>query len=98
MCIGQMGMGYPPLGIPIPHEIHRQFPIGVRWAWFWFHAWWKKALKVSDRSGKPVRRSDMSWLTAYYYSIIKAAPIPDHDGATGEDSCYIKGVEMQFAD
>ncbi|KKU11037.1 MAG: hypothetical protein UX65_C0002G0029 [Parcubacteria group bacterium GW2011_GWB1_46_8] len=86
--------GGPPYGIPIPAEVYEQFPQNVKDAYKTFDDWWQNVLALDN----PVSRKDMPANIAEALETIKAAPIPGHEGATGADSCYINGVEMQFAD
>ncbi len=86
--------GGPPYGIPIPHEVHEQFPEEIKSAWETFNDWWQNVLAA----GNLISRKNMPKNIARAYEIMKAAPIPGYDGATGEDSCYIQGVEMRFVD
>lgn len=91
MC---MRFGGPPYGIPIPQDIHDQYPGKIKKAWEVFDKWWQKAQK----SGGPIRRSDMPKGVTRAMQDILEAPIPGHDGATGADSCYMIGVQAQLAD
>jgi len=89
MCRGAL-FG-PPHGIPIPSEIHEQFPKRVKEAWNTFDEWWKSVEKPASKATMPKKVGNAM-------QIILNAPIPGHEGATGADSCYIAGVQMQMTD
>ncbi len=77
-----------PYGIPITSDIHEKFPDDVKEAWEIFHEWWVKTFDGAH----PVNLSKMPLEVSEAFEKMKDAPIPDFDGATGKDSCYIKGV------
>ncbi len=93
MCMGR-NFGGPLYGIPIPHEIHERFPEEIKNAWETFNDWWQNVLA----DGNPISRKNIPENIVEAYEIMKAAPIPEHDGATGADSCYVYGVEMRLVD
>lgn len=80
--------------IPIPDEVYERFPQEVKTAWETFNDWWQDVLAL----GNPVSHKDMLENVAKAYEIMKAAPIPGYDDATGKDSCYVHGVEMRLLD
>ncbi len=81
----------PPYGIPIPHEVHEQFPQEVKTAWETFNDWWQNV-------PTSISHKDMPENIAKAYETMKAAPIPGYGGATGKDSCYVQAVEMRLVD
>lgn len=83
----------PPYGIPIPAEIHDEFPEEVKKAWETFHQWW-----VENFDGCSVRRSSMPEDVKNAFQIMQNAKIPRYDGATGADSCYVMGVNRYLID
>lgn len=89
------GMYAPPYGLPIPEEVHNQFPIEVQAAWTAFDKWWKSAPRNEDGL---VKKSDMPEPVSQAMSLILEAPIPGADGATGADSCYMIGVQGSMVD
>lgn len=90
MCFGM----FVPHGIPIPDDIHQQYPEDVKKAWALFDDWWHKHFT----GDAPVNRSSMPKEVATAFDTIKNAPIPGYDGATGADSCYVIGVEKHLID
>lgn len=86
----------PPFGIPIPKEIHEQFPADVKKAWKTFHEWWQEA-NASITEGL-VDSKSMPTNVRAAYDLINKTPIPGYDGATGADSCYMIGVKTQMSE
>ena len=91
MCLGMM---QPPYGIPINAETHEKFSDEVKKAWVTFHNWWQQNFDGSN----PVSRASMPPEVAAAFQKMKETPIPGYDGATGEDSCYVVGVNMHMTD
>lgn len=87
MCMG-MG-GPPPYGIPIPDEIHDQYPDEVKGAWREFDAWWQAAQDEAIEAGVQVSRASMPEDVREAMDLILETPIPTYEGATGKDSCYM---------
>lgn len=83
-----------PVGIPIPEEIHEQFPDEVKQAWETFNNWWQEQTTQTDSP----KRSDMPAEVREAEEIILNAPIPTMDGPTGRDSCYMVFVQSALQD
>jgi hypothetical protein len=77
-----------PCGIPIPDQVHNQYPKNVRDAWEKFDTWWHQHYTGDG----PVYRSTIPADILEALRIITEAPIPGYNGATGADSCYVIGV------
>lgn len=93
MCMG-MRSG-PPYGIPIPREIHELYSDELKQAWVTFDAWWKEA---SSETEGPISRSSMPEEVKQAMHLILDTAIPEHEGATGRDSCYMTGVQSRMID
>jgi len=74
------------LGIPITKELIQKFPKEVQQAWKVFDEWWHK------QDSWPVKGKNMPEEVQKAFEIMKKAPIPGHEGCTGKDFCYIRGV------
>jgi len=76
-------------GVPIPQEIHDQFPQEVKDAWAKFHSWWMSQGGSASSDSMPPDIKEA-------FEIMKDAPIPEHEGFFGRDSCYVHGIEQMF--
>jgi hypothetical protein len=91
MCM--MGMyGGPPYGIPIDKETHEMYSPELKAAWVLFDGWWQKAMEEAD--GNPVKLSEMPEDVRKAFDLIRITPIPEYEGTTGVDSCYMQAVDM----
>ena len=90
MCMGHM-FNTPTGGVLIPDYIQDLYPKEIQDAWDNFHNWW------IDQE-RPVSRASMPPDVAKAFELIKTSPIPEHDGLTGADSCYVLIVESQLID
>lgn len=88
------GFGGHPNGIPIPSEVHEQYPENVKTAWETFHQWWTQV----NSGDKQPSRGNMPKDVAQAMNTILEAPIPGYDGATGADSCYMVNVLARLGD
>lgn len=84
----------PPFGVPIPDETHEKFPPEVKAAWEKFDGWWKQAQDGEVEMSRSAMPADVRQAM----ETIKSSPIPDSEGYTGADSCYMVGVEGQLED
>lgn len=99
MCMGYGSFGQgPPLGIPIPPEVHEQYSDELKDAWVKFDAWWKTA--VEDSNYEPVDRNCVPDDVKAAYELILETPIPgyEEEGYTGKDSCYMIGILFYLTD
>lgn len=83
----------PPWGIPITEDVHEKYADEVKQAWLTFHSWWMAA----KENGAP-RRSDMPDEVRQAMALICETPIPDTDGAKGDESRYMIGVNSMLLD
>jgi hypothetical protein len=99
MCMGsgEFGFGGPPYGIPIEKKIHRLYSDELKLAWRTFDAWWKLANKAAAKNGGQIHRNSMPAFVKAAMDLICSTPIPTMS-ATGAQSCYMKGIEMEMVD
>lgn len=84
-------------GVPIPEEVHEQYPPEVKAAWETFDAWWQQANEAAG--GGSVSRSSMPDDVAAAMDLILETPIPGYDSSiTGAHSCYMLRVGRQMVD
>ena len=95
MCTG-MSLRRPPHGIPIPEDVHAQYPDNVKAAWDKFNVWWEAIPRVNGK----IARSSMPAEVKEAMELILVTPIPTYEerGYTGADSCYMIGVHRQLGD
>ncbi|HSV94870.1 MAG TPA: hypothetical protein VLH94_02795 [Spirochaetia bacterium] len=88
------GYGSLPYGVPINEETHEKYSNELKEAWEKFDNWWKNAQEGPDGL---IDRSKMPEDVKTAMKLIKETPIPGYEGTyTGEDSCYMIGVELNM--
>lgn len=91
------GGGYPmQMGIPIERETHKKYSHKLKFAWWLFNSWWKRAWKLADWGS--VDPKSMPKMIKWAFDLINKTPIPGYENATGTDSCYMVGVKMRLVD
>jgi len=82
----------PRLGVAIPPEVHEMYPEEVKKAWEDFDAWLADATDTS--SDGRASKSTMPENIRVAMELILSTQIPGQpEGVTGEQSCYMIGVQ-----
>jgi len=79
----------PCLGIPIEGDTFEKYPDNVKEAWLILDKW---VINIHKKLNRDVTQEDMGKMPEKVkeaMELINKTPIPDFEGVTGKDSCYM---------
>ena len=87
----------PQVGIPISSDTFKKYPLEIRKAWRILDKW---KIHIHKELGREITQEDMDNMpekVKQTMDLVEKTPIPDFEGATGKDSCYITSLRLQAA-